>query len=507
MKKCQEGNANGDLRGAGRDPETRTGRESARGTGPESGRSGGPAGAPPPGSESVPSPRPVPSPVRSVPGAWPVVGHAPSLMRSPLDFVTSLAAHGDVVRLRLGPLPIHAITHPELVQRVLVDDARHFERGRLFEKAALFFGGGVGTVSGAAHVKQRRILQPAFQRGKVADYTPLVREAVEEAVTSWRPGRVLSVTDVMNDLSFAMLTSTLFTVGFTREASAAVQRSVPVLLRGAMVRTILPEWWTGLPTPGNRRFARAIDEMGRAVDGAIAAYRAAGKDHGDLLSMLLALRDEDGTGLTDRQVHDQVINFAIAGIETTGATLAWFFHELGRNPAAEARVHEELDAVLGGRPPRHEDLPALKYTGRVVMEVLRLYAVWMFTRRALTPVRLGNTVIPAGGEVLYSPYALHHDPRWFPAPDAFDPDRWLPERSADVPKGAFIPFGAGAHQCMGNTYAFMEALVAVAVICQRWRLCPIPGTRIRKTATVDVHPDHLPMTTEPRGGEGGGGAG
>ncbi|MBT2386387.1 cytochrome P450 [Streptomyces sp. ISL-11] len=434
----------------------------------------------------------------SAPGAWPLIGHAPALIRDPLGFVTSLAERGDVVRIRLGPLPVHALTHPALVQRVLVDDARDFERGRLFEKAAAFFGQGIGAVSGAAHVRQRRILQAAFQRRKMTDYAPLMREAAEAAVASWQPGRVLAVNEVMNELSFAMLTNTLFTAGFGQRAAAAVQRSVPVLLRGAMVRTILPEWWTKLPTPGNLRFTRAIGALGEAVDGAIGAYREAGKDHGDLLSMLLSLRDEDGRALTDREIHDQVVNFAIAGIETTGATLAWIFHELGRHPDVAARVHRELDTVLGDRPLRYGDLSSLAYTSRVITEALRLYAVWMFTRRALVPVRFGDTVVPAGGEVLYSPYALHHDPRWFPDPEAFDPDRWLPPRAESLPKGAFIPFGAGAHKCIGNTFAYTELVTALAVICRHWQLTPVPGTPVHRLATIDVHPDRLPMTVERR---------
>ncbi|MEV4439485.1 cytochrome P450 [Streptomyces sp. NPDC049577] len=461
-----------------------------------------------------------------VPGAWPVVGHAPQLMRRPLEFVTSLAAHGDVVRLGLGMLPVHAVTHPSLVRRVLVDDARHFSRGRLFEKASLFLGEGLAAISGPVHRRHRRVIQPAFHPQRIAAGVPAMREAAQGLAAAWRPGQTVAVDRAMNDLSLDVLARTLLPTAAESGAGGEFHRALPVLTRGMMTRSVLPEWWTRVPTPGQRRFDRAHRTMdafiGEAIGAAIGAHGAGGRgdgpEGGGMLSVLLADRHEPvrpaapspcaaaaaagctGGGLTERQIRDHVTSIVMAGVETTGATLAWFFHELGRHPEVEARVHAEVDAVLGDRPPGQEDLPALEFTGRALTETLRRYTPWLLTRRADVPVLLGGFTLPAGAEILYSPYALHHDARWFPSPRRFDPDRWLPERAREVPKGAFMPFGAGAHKCIGETFAFTEMMIAAAVVCRRWRLRPVPGVRVRAVARGEIHPDRLPMTAEPRHG-------
>ncbi|WP_371618320.1 cytochrome P450 [Streptomyces sp. NBC_00454] len=438
------------------------------------------------------------APAPHAPGAWPLAGHVPSLIRNPLRFVTSLAAHGDVVRLRLGPLPVYALTHPALVHQVLVEDARDYARGRIFEKAGPFLGDGLLAHSGTEHRRQRRLLQPAFHRDRIAASIPMLRQAAERISASWSPGQTVAVDRSMNELSLTMLTKTLFAADAGARAATQIERALPVLAQGLITRTLMPEWWTKLPTPANRRFDRSVHDMGASIDEAVHAYRAEGRDHGDVLSILLSTRDHDGQALSDQQIRDQLIGFGLAGVETTGASLAWLFHELGRHPEIEQRVHAELDTVLGSRPPLYEDLPALQYTGRVISETLRLHALWLVMRRTRTTVRLADTTLPAGAEILYSAYALHRDPRWFPDPERFDPDRWLPERARHIPKGAFIPFSAGAHKCIGDSLAFTEMTIALAVICRHWRLRPTPGVRVREVARGDVHPNRLPMIAEAR---------
>lgn len=437
-------------------------------------------------------------PVGRAPGAWPVLGHTAPLLRRPLHFVTSLAGHGDVVRLQLGALPFYALTHPKLVQHVLVDGARDFTRGRLFEKASLFLGEGLAASSGKVHRRARRALQPAFHHQHLPAYTDLMLQAAESVVTHWRPGRVIAVDRAMNDLSLGVLANTLLPTGLDTHARTEFHQALPVLTRGMMVRILLPEWWARVPVASNRRFDRARRTMDRVIGEAIAAHRRSGRDRGDMLSLLLTQRDAEGRGLTDQQVHDHVTSLAVAGVETTAATLAWFFHELGRHREIEERVHAEVDTVLGGRPPRLEDLPALPFTSRVIMETLRRYPPWMITRRATAPARLGTVTVPGGAEILYSPYALHHDPRWFRDPQRFDPDRWLPDRAREVPKGAFIPFGSGGYKCIGDTFALAEMAVVAATVCRRWRLRPVPGKRIRRVTRGNIHPDRLPMVAEAR---------
>ncbi|WP_165987153.1 cytochrome P450 [Streptomyces sp. YIM 98790] len=443
--------------------------------------------------------RPVAGRAPAVPGAWPLIGHAPRLVLDPLRFITSLPRYGDVALLRIGTMPLYAVNHPALVNRVLVDDARSFERGRFFEKARPILGQGLLAASGAEHRRQRRRLQPAFHAARIAGYAPVMRAAAESATAAWRPGQVIQVDREMNDLSLAMLMRSLFAGDVGTEAAERFQRALPVVSRELMVRVAMPSWWASLPTPANRRFTRAIEDLNTAIGTSIAAYRRGGLDPDGLLSLLLAPDGgEDGERFTGTQVRDQVLNFAVAGVETVGASQAWLFHELGRNPGVEARVHAELDRVLGGRPPEYRDLPALDYTHRVVKETLRVHAPWLLMRRANRDVRLGDVDVPAGSEVCYSPHMLHHDPRWYPEPGRFDPDRWLPERTADRPRNIFFPFGTGAHKCMGDSFALTEMAVATAVICSRWRLRPVPGVKVKEVARADVHPSRLPMTAEPR---------
>ncbi|MFI9235660.1 cytochrome P450 [Streptomyces sp. NPDC053079] len=444
-------------------------------------------------------PRRAESPVLPpAPGALPGLGHVLPLLRAPLPFITSLSALGDVVKVRIAHMPAYVVTDPELVRRVLVTSDHDFTQGRVYEKLAQFLGEGVGTASGRKHRRLRRLIQPAFHRDRIAEYADTMRAAAESTVAGWRPGQRIRVDSAMNDMALKAVTACLFATEMTPRASAEFRESILTLFHGAVLRTLLPTAWEKLPTPGNRRYRRAITAANRVIDETITLYRAPGPRRNDMLTLLLDSRDDDGDALTDQQIRDQVITFLFAGVETTGATVAWALHELGRHPEAEKRLHEELDAVLGGRPPTWQDLCALPYTGRVVTETLRLHAPWLILRRTLHPVRLGDVTLPEGAEVVYSPYGLQRDPRHFPDPERFDPDRWLPERNAAGPRGAYVPFGAGVHQCIGDAFALTEITIALAVICSHWRMRPRPGVPVREVAAATTHPKGLTMTAEPR---------
>jgi cytochrome P450 len=219
----------------------------------------------------------------------------------------------------------------------------------------------------------------------------------------------------------------------------------------------------------------------------------------DVFSMLLLARDEDtGEGMSDRQVHDEVITILTTGAETTAVALAWFFHELGQHPEVERGFHAEVDEILGGRPARFEDLPDLVYTQQIVNEIVRRTPPLILMRRAREDVELGGVRIPAGSEVAVSQHTLHRDPRWFPDPDRFDPDRWAPGRTAELPKGAYIPFGAGARLCPGHVFAPTEIGIVAASIGARWRLVPVPGKKVYAQIKATMQPNRLPMTVVPR---------
>jgi cytochrome P450 len=432
--------------------------------------------------------------IPEAPGAWPLLGHLVPMLRRPLAFLPTIAVYGDVVKVRFGRMPVYVVTHPDTVRELLIPGDRDYKRGRIFEKLEPALGKGIATVSGEEHRRQRRLLQPVFTRERIAQYAVIMRTAAEEATRNWRDGERLAVDEVMNDLALTALTRSLFRITVHADTADVIKCGMQSLTQGLLLRTVLPSAWERLPTPGNLRFRRAMARMHREVDKLVAAYRQAGEDRGDVLSALLAVRDDDGTALSDEEIHAQVMTLALTGIEAPGAALGWVMYEIARNPEVASRVYGEIDAVLDGRTPQYEDLPAFEYLGRVITEVLRLRTPLVFMRRTLTAVRMGPYTIPPDSEVIYSPYLLHHDARWFDDPLRFDPDRWLPENRKQIPKGAFVPFAAGAYQCIGKLFATTELTMVTASICANWRLQLVPGAPIRELATALVRPSQLPMT-------------
>ncbi|WP_232376613.1 cytochrome P450 [Amycolatopsis aidingensis] len=443
-------------------------------------------------------PGPVPAaPV--APGGLPLLGHTISLLHRPLRFVRGLREYGDVVTIHLGTLPAYMVTEPRLAGTVLAAKAEKFEKGIFFEKFRPYFGNGLALSSGDFYRRQRRLVQPALHRGRIARYTTIMAELAEAMTGSWEPGRVVAVDRCMQDLALAVIGRTLFSAELGRRAVTEIQRSVPVLLKEGIVRAFSPRLVERLPIPGNRRFDRAIARVRGVVQAMVREARADGTDRGDLLSMLLLARDEEtGEGMSDQQVQDEVVTLLTAGTETSAIVLAWLFHELGRHREVERRFHAEVDAVLGGRVPGYADLRRLTYTGQVINEVLRVRAPWLIMRRTTREVELGGLRLPQGTEVALSPHALHHDPRNFADPDRFDPDRWTPERAASLPREAYLPFGEGLHRCPGRLFAHAELAVVAATVGARWRLVPVLGKRVRTKVLGMAYPDRLPMTPIPR---------
>lgn len=427
------------------------------------------------------------------PGRWPLLGHTPALLRRRFAFTADAARQADVVRVYLGPLRAYYVTSPDLVNRVLVTDAASFEKGRMFDKFRQYVGNGLVLSSGAFHRRQRKLVRPAFDRSHLARYTAGMVRAAEDLTAGWSPGEVRQVDHDMQAVATTVVGEALFTAGLGGAAIAEARRSIPDVIRYGMLRVVSPGFVEKLPIAANRRFDGATARMRAIVDDLVARRRAEGSDRGDLLSALLLARDADGEGMGDEQVHDEVITLLSAGLETSALALSWLFHELGRRLDVEARVHAEVDALDG--PVTYEDLPRLPYLRRVVDEVLRRYPLWMLMRRATADVELGGVRLRPGDEVIISPHALHHDPRVFADPERFDPDRWL---DADLPPGAYIPFGAGIRQCVGNTFALAEITAVVATIAARWRLVPVPGHRVTARVTSTAYPRSLPMTAVPR---------
>ncbi|MBV9847423.1 MAG: cytochrome P450 [Kutzneria sp.] len=433
------------------------------------------------------------------PGRWPLLGHTPAMLRRRFRFTSALREHGDVVTLYLGPLKIYFVTSPELTHQVLVTDGPHFRKGIMFDRFKPFLGNGLVSSNGAFHLRQRRLMQPAFHRDHIARYAEIMVRTTENLISSWQPGEVRQIDHDMQAVAGTIVGEALFSTELGGAAIEEARRSIPLVAKQGMVRALSPAFVEKLPIPGNRQFDKAISRMRDIVLELIARHRADDTNHGDLLSMLLAARDTDtGEGMTDQQVFDEIITLLTGGIETSALALAWAFREIARHPDVERRLHAEVDEVLAGRRATADDVPRLVYTRQVINEVLRMYPIWFTMRRTLEEIRLGEVRIPPDSEVIISPHALHFDPRSFADPERFDPDRWAPEHAKDIPKGAFIPFGAGTRQCIGNAFAITEITLVLATVATRWRLVAVPDKPVRIKFTSAAYLNRLPMTAVPR---------
>jgi cytochrome P450 len=339
--------------------------------------------------------------------------------------------------------------------------------------------------------RQRRLMQPAFHRERIAGYGPSMVEFTERLLASCRDGEVREIQSDMMRLTLQIACETLFgsdVAGEAAEVGAAFTTALECLqVRISGLQILLPD---GVPTPTSLRLRRAVRRLDGLVYRIVAERRASAADRGDLLSLLLGARDaDDGTGLTDRQLRDEVLTLVFAGHETTALALTWAWYLLAQHPAAEARLHAELAAVLGGRGPKAADVARLPFTNAVIAEALRLYPpVWGLGREATENTTLGGYPVGKGTIVLLSPWTLQRDPRYYAEPDAFRPERWLDGLAQRLPRFAYFPFGGGPRQCIGNSFALLEAALVLATIAQRYHLALVPGQTIRPMPTGTLRP-------------------
>ncbi|MEV6233536.1 cytochrome P450 [Saccharopolyspora shandongensis] len=407
----------------------------------------------------------------TAPGALPLLGHALAMARNPLGFLTSLPAAGDLVRIRLGLWKAFVVTDPDLVHHLLVNDRIFDKGGPTFDKAREVMGNGLVSCSHQDHRRQRRLLQPAFHRDRLTNYARMMSEQISVMIDSWQQGDVIDVRAQMQALTSRIVSRTLFVADVARPAAVALEESLDDIVRGVFRNLVVPPPFKNLPTPLNLRFRRSRARVAAAVDACVTEYRRSGVDHADVLSALLAARDDNGRALAESEIRDQVVTLLLGATETSATTLSWALHLLAAHPDVLEQVHAETDAVLGGRVAEAEDLPALELTNRVITETLRLYPPgWIFTRIVTADAELAGQPLPAGTIVIYSPYLIHRSPRLYPDPDRFDPDRWLPGHVARPPRTAYLPFAAGARRCIGDTFGLNQAVLTLASVAARWEL-------------------------------------
>ncbi len=435
------------------------------------------------------------------PGALPLLGHAIPFLRHRLDFLEQARESGPLVTVRFGPRQAFLVTDPALLRRILTQDADHFDRGIHFDKARAVAGNGIVTSTGAFHRRQRKLMLPAFHSSHIKVYADWMGTLAREHTDTWPDTGQLALDQEINALGIAIVAKCLFSTDLNTRAVTEVLRVLPTVLDGIAVRAVDPTGlWEKLPTPGNRRYARAARRLDDIIGDVISGHRKNGRRSQDLLSLLVHAQDKDtGEVMTDRQIRDEVVSLMMAGSETVARTLAWACYLLTTHPDHQHQLHEELDRTLAGRTAGYDDLPALNYTRRVITEALRLYSpAYLLSRTAMHDTELAGYRVPAGSMVLYSFHAIHRDPELFTHPQRFDPDRWLPERSADRTTAAFFPFGLGRHGCIGEGFAWAEAVILLSTIAGRFTLRPAPRARIRPAAGFVLHPDHLPVTLQRR---------
>jgi cytochrome P450 len=436
------------------------------------------------------------------PGA-PVVGHLLQFRRDILRFVERTAGgYGDVVYYRFGPQEVFMVRHPDLVKEVLVTRQHDFVKGRGIQWAKLFLGDGLLTSEGAFHTRQRRLAAPAFHRHRIGAYADVMAHFAERTRSGWTHGAEMDVDREMMALTLAIAAKTLFDADVDSEVASVAESLTTVVEQFPRFALPFAAYIQRLPLPSNRRFRRAAARLDKTVYRIIAARRNDPRDRGDLLSMLMAARDEegDGRGMSDLQLRDEVMTLLLAGHETTANALIWTWYLLSQNPEPERRMHEEIDA-LGDGLPGMDDLPRLAYTERVLAESMRLFPpAWGVGRRVIREVTIGGYTLPVGAAVgLYS-WVLHRDARFWPDPERFDPERFTPEAKAARPKFAYFPFGGGARQCIGESFAWMEGVLILATIAQRWRLRLVPGHRVEPQALITLRARYgMRMIAERRG--------
>ena len=413
------------------------------------------------------------------------------LNNNPLEYFTTIAReYGDIAGLRILNFKTIFINHPDLIEEVLVTNARLYSKGRVLRANRHVFGEGLLTSEGDFWLRQRRLTQPAFHRARIASYAATMVEYAQRMMDGWRSGEERDAHGEMLRLTLQIVGKTLFDADVERDAQE-VGKSLELLLEiGANFRRTIfvPHW---LPTPANLRVKREVARIEKIIYRIIGERRASGRDAGDLLSMLLAAQDEDGSRMTDKQLRDETITLFLAGHETTASTLSWTWWLLAQNPAAEAKLHAELDAVLGDRPPTLDDLPKLVYTGHVITESLRLYpAAWGLARLAVEDHEIAGYPVTKGMGVTMAQWVVHRDPRWYDAPEEFRPERWENDLLKRLPRFAYFPFGGGPRQCIGNTFALMEATLILATIVRKFRLRLVANHPVVPLASITLRPRH-----------------
>ncbi len=408
--------------------------------------------------------------------------------------------YGDIAHYKIGWNHILFLNHPDYIREILVVQNDNFIKERTVQRSKMLLGEGMITAEGAEHRAQRQVVQPAFHRQRVPEYaSTMVGEAVRMR-GSWRAGEQRDIARDMMHLTLNVVAQNLFATDLRDEVDELADAINRIMgLYNFLVMLPAAEWLVHLRPPGLAAFVRARKRIDAVVYRVIEARRRQGAGGSSLLDLMIAA-SPDRSADSEQSLRDQVITIFLAGYETVANALAWTWYLLSENPECERRFHEEIDCELQGRLPRVDDIPRLQYVDMVLAESMRLFPpAWAMGRYARHDFQLGEYFLPAKTTVLMSQFITHRDARFFPDPLRFDPERFTPEAKSRRAKFVYFPFGAGARQCIGESFAWMEGVLLLATLAQRWRLKLVPGHRVEPEPLITLRPKYgMRMLVEAR---------
>jgi cytochrome P450 len=423
--------------------------------------------------------------------------------QNPILLFEHLRRYGRAAHYRILRNDVVLLNNPADIGEVLIDKAASFGKDRTQKRMRILLGEGLITSDGEAHKRGRRIAAPAFHRRRIEGYAGQTVSLAAGMREQWKAGVEFDISAEMMRLALQVVARTLFDTEVTAEIHE-INDQVNIIMDLYHFLITLPraELLLNSPLPKMRRFRAAKKRLDEVVDGMIQSRRSevdtrsgasAPDERGDLLSMLVAARDDEAGGdhrrLTSEELRDQVLTLFLAGFETVANALSWTWLLLGENPEAEAKLHAEIDAVLGGRLPTLDDMPRLEYTAMVLSESMRLYPpAWAMGREVVEDVSIGPYRLRKGTMVFFSQYIVQRDARWFPEPERFVPERFTAAAKAGRPRFAYFPFGGGGRQCIGESFAWMEATLTLATLAQRWRVEIVPGQKIEVQPKITLRP-------------------
>lgn len=405
-------------------------------------------------------------------------GNLMEYRKDPLSFLTELQKnYGGAAKIRFGPQTMYVLYDPTLLKELLLTKHEHFVKLKAFQEARLFVGDGVATSEGEKHKRVRRLIQPHFTRAHIQTYAGQMAEIVERELRTWRSNQRRVLTEDISNITFAIIARTLFSLDGNEHARAIREPYELINQMCAERMRLLVSVPLFIYTPKNRAYKSALQALDRAVYDIIKQRRQnPGTGEGDLLHVMMEAQNENGEGMTDQELRDELMIMFIAGHETSANALAWAFSYILQQPEVERQLYEEWDRVLRGAPPTDATYMQLTYTQNVLWEAMRLRSPSFFTgRSAVRDVEIGPIRVKKGQSVLFSPYAIHQNPEYFPDPLAFRPERFENDLLKRIPQFAYIPFGGGPRGCIGNHFAMLEMVIALCMIGQRYRLQLAPG--------------------------------